>query len=273
MLHTEKDWILEYEKRNAFWLHAGDPKFPHVRLTGNFHSNGYFNSELVMEDPVFLDQACLELVRRLRGGGLDLTQIDRVVGPAMGAIDMASEIAYHISTIAMRTCLRAYAEKSSVGGVKRMVFKRTNIYNGERILIVEDVTTTGRSVKLVADAVQRAGGIVVPFVVLLVNRSGREKLHGRQIFALVNRSMSKWSPKKCPLCKKGSRALRPKGTKNWSQLMEKKSFAMRIRDLPYFNDRTNEEIILSRLIESGQALRRSENQGWDIEVGGLGPMT
>ena len=213
-----QNWIEQYSQKGALWIHDGNPKRPHALLTSGKHSSGFFNSELVLEDSFLLDSACVELSMELRKQGLDLGEVDRVVGPAMGAITIAHEMAYHIAVHSKRSCLRAYTEKETDGDSKKMVFKRTSIHQGERILLVEDVLTTGGSVDLTAEAVTNAGGVVLPFVIILVNRSGLTEVNGKKIVALIDRPMPMWTPDECPLCKQGSEALRPKGTENWDRL-------------------------------------------------------
>ena len=125
-----------------------------------------------MEDPLLLDKACYDLVLKLEHEEVNLKEIDRVVGPAMGAITLAHDIARHVSLASTRTCLRAYTEKETVDGKVLMVFKRTPVRSGERILLVEDVLTTGGSIESAFDAVADAHGTVLPYVGVLVNRSG-----------------------------------------------------------------------------------------------------
>jgi orotate phosphoribosyltransferase len=219
MIRNEQGWFDEYAKRGALWLHDGNPKRPHALLTSGKHSNGFFNSELVLENPFLLDEASYDLVAALRGQGIDLEDIDRVVGPAMGAITLAHDVALHVTLeTPSRHCLRAYTEKETGGDSKLMVFKKTMIRSGERILAVEDVITTGDSVEMTATAVTNVGGIVLPFVAVLVNRSGVKEMNSRKIVALIDRSMPTWDAEGCPLCKEGSEAIRPKGTENWARL-------------------------------------------------------
>ncbi len=218
MSQLADDWISRYAKRGALWIHDGNPSRPHALLTSGKHSNGFFNSELVMEDPLLLDEACFNMAKLLEQGGVDLKKVDRVVGPAMGAITLAHDIARHIGIARGHTCLRAYTEKETEGERKVMSFKKTAIRPGESVLAVEDVITTGGSVDLTAAAVNKAGGVVVPIVGVLVNRSGLKTESGRKLVALIDRPMPMWIPEECPLCKQGSLALRPKGKENWSRL-------------------------------------------------------
>lgn len=217
-------WKKQYNAKGAFWIHDGNPRRPHAILTaekqgGRRHSSGFFDSELVMEDSLILDKAASDLVRLLERRGLKLNSVDRVVGPAKGAITLAHDVARRIgnSRSCSRPCLRSYTEKETDGDGKRIfVFKRTAIRPGERILIVEDVLTTGESANLTAKAIVSLGGIVLPFVGALVNRSRFIKVRGKKIVALVKHPMPAWVPERCPLCKNGSRAIRPK--ENWAVL-------------------------------------------------------
>lgn len=213
-------WISQYKKNGALWIREGtSKKRPHALLTSGKHSSGFFNSEIVMEDPCLLDHACSDLINLLE---LNVSTVDRVVGPAMGAITFAHEIARQISHQRYRglpNCLRAYTEKEVSSDGKLMVFNRTTIRSGERVLLCEDVFTTGDSVDLTATAVIKAGGIVLPFVVTLVNRSGFAGMRDRKIISLIDRSMPMWPPEECPLCKEGSKAIRPKGKENWTLLL------------------------------------------------------
>lgn len=211
-------WISQYQSKGALWIHDGNPRRPHALLTSGNHSSGFFNSELVMEDPYLLSEASLGIVELLNRYNVDLMNIDRVVGPAMGAITLAHEVALNITYMSAHLCLRAYVEKSERDGKKIMVFNRTKIHPGERILIAEDVLTTGGSVEITDTAITEVGGVSLPYVVVLVNRSGLTEVGGKKIIALINHHMPVWTPEECPLCKQGSEAIRPKGKENWDLL-------------------------------------------------------
>lgn len=214
MLRTEDEWIRRYSENGALWIHDGNALRPHALLTAGNHSNGFFNSERVMEEPLLLEEACVDLVHKLGLAGADLGTVDRVVGPAMGAITLAHDLARSIGRRG-RPCLRAYTEKLEQGG---MAFSRTKINKGERILCAEDVVTTGSSIGLTAGAAIGNGGVVLPYVAVLVNRSGLKEVDGRQIIALIDRAMPMWEPEECELCAKGSEAIRPKIKGNWERL-------------------------------------------------------
>jgi orotate phosphoribosyltransferase len=219
MFKTADGWVSEYQKRGALWLHDGNSRRPHALLSSKKHSDGFFNSELVMEDPCLLDEASQDLVELLMMHGLNINGVDRVVGPAMGAITLAHDIARHISRKRSRSCLRAYTEKELMGnGSTLMVFKRANLHPTELVLMVEDVLTTGGSVELTSAAVAVWLGYIVPFVAVLVNRSSLTAVNGKKIVALIDCPMSTWMPDECPLCRERSEAIHPKGRENWARL-------------------------------------------------------
>lgn len=222
MQTTSEVWIEKYRQVGALWIHNGDPIQSHVCLTSGLHSGAFFNTERIIENPPLLDEACFELMNLLEQS-TGLARVNRVVGPAMGAITIAYNVALNINRSrgdAKPQCLFAYTEKEiSPTGKEKMIFKRSSIRQGERVLVVEDVLTTGNSVRLTCRAIERAGGVVEGIIGVLVNRSGLTDLNGKTIVSLINHPAPQWKPKKCPLCKQGSKALRPKEIKNWSALV------------------------------------------------------
>ena len=185
------------------------------------HSDGFANGGPITEDPFLIHEACQDLVVMLRDQ-TDLTKIDRVIGPAMGAIIIAHATAFSINQLRAATdhdfCLSAFTEKDEKDGRKTMALKRTQLRPGELFLSVEDTLTSGKSVGLTVAAGEEAGGIALPFILALVNRSGLKEVNGKQIIALIDQHMPKWKPEDCPLCKMGSEAIRPKERDNWAAL-------------------------------------------------------
>ncbi|MDQ5928017.1 MAG: orotate phosphoribosyltransferase [Patescibacteria group bacterium] len=218
-MRNSEDWIRIYKEREALWIHDGNPRREHALLSSGLHSGGFFNSELVMDDPCLLDDACQALLERLLEEGFDINDVHRVVGPAMGAITIAHDLARRIGRRRGRPCLRGYTEKmEGEAPDKVMVFKRTSIRAGEMILPVEDVITTGGSISATITAIAVGCAWATPFVATLVNRSGRTKFGDQKIVALIDRPMPTWTPDMCPLCKEGSKAIKPKGSESWARL-------------------------------------------------------
>jgi orotate phosphoribosyltransferase len=218
MYRDKQGWINVFEEKGAFWLHDGNPKRPHALLTSREHSSGFFNSRLVILDEALLRVAASDLLELFALQGGDVSMVEGVVGPQTGATKLAEFMSYQVMAHTRNRCFWASPAKSDGGGLKSMVFSDEDLakLKGKTILLCEDVITTGDSVGLVATAVAGAGGIVLPFVLSLVNRSGLTEASGKKIVALIEYPMQTWTPEKCPLCKAGSEALRPK--ENWARL-------------------------------------------------------
>jgi orotate phosphoribosyltransferase len=136
-----------------------------------------------------------------------------VIGSAMGAVCIAYEIA------GQHGCLAGFTEPVKGDSGKQMVLKRFNVEPGDRVFVVEDVMTTGGTTLKTVKALKEAGAEILPIFAVLVNRSGKKNLDFIDIAALIDRAMPMWEPDDCPLCKKGSEPIRPKG--NWDRLTAK----------------------------------------------------
>ena len=214
-MQWDMDWMDAFKKRGALWFHDGNPRRPHALLTSGMHSGGFFNAGQVAESPHLLNKAAYALVQKLRAKyGLLTDTIQRAVGPEMGAITLAHDVARHTNP----HCLTSHASKAGEGDKKRFEFKRTSPRRHERVLLVEDVLTSGTSVRLLAAAVEDCGAEVGKYVCTLVNRSDQEVVDGRTVVSLIHRPTPSWSSTECPLCTQGSIALRPKEFDNWERL-------------------------------------------------------
>jgi orotate phosphoribosyltransferase len=219
MIRTKEEWVREYEKKNALFIHDENPRRPHPLLTSGNHSNGFFNSRLVIPDEVLLRQAASDLLFKFVLIGGDISEVHGVVGPQTGATKLAEFLSDEIRHRNGGGCFHASPAKQEEDGKKSMVFSKEelDLLPGCNILLCEDVLTTGGSVDLAADAIASASGITLPFLLVLVNRSGLTHVNGKMILALIDQSMPTWSPEECPLCKEGSEAIRAKG-ENWFRL-------------------------------------------------------
>lgn len=129
--------------------------------------------------------------------------IDVVVAPALGGIILSTWTAYHLSSLKNKEVLGIYTEKDEQ---KNQVFTRgyDKYVKDKNVLVIEDLTTTGGSVKKVVDTVKAAGGRVVT-VIVMVNRSPKTvngDTVGAPFMALGELPVETWDEKRCPLCKK-----------------------------------------------------------------------
>lgn len=219
MHYSPLEWIGKYKEKNALWIHDGNPKRPHALLTSGKHSNGFFNSRLVIPDEALLSLAASDLVDSLVLQGVDIAHIECVVGPQTGATKLSELIALQRMARTKNPCTFASPAKYEKGGVKSMVFSNSDLalLPGRTVLLSDDVLSTSGSVDLAAEAVVNAGGIPLPWVLVLVNRSGQKEIHGRKIISLIDHPMPMWTPGECELCKQGSKAIPAKG-ENWALL-------------------------------------------------------
>ncbi len=202
----QHSWLEEFKRVGALWIHDGNPKRPHALLTSGKHSNGFFNASKVIARPDLLGAIVLELADRCQ---LKSLSIDWVVGSALGAVTIAHAFAYHLRRN------MAFTEKAD-DGTKKMVLARFDIEAADHVLIVEDVMTTGGTTLETIAAIEATGAKVLEPIVVIANRSGTHELNGRRLASLIELSIDAWAPEECPLCTRGSVALRPK--KNWDKL-------------------------------------------------------
>ncbi|HEY0964715.1 MAG TPA: phosphoribosyltransferase family protein [Candidatus Paceibacterota bacterium] len=222
MSNLNSKWIGIYERMDAFWLHGGDPRQPHALLTSGLHSNGFCNNKVIIPDDSVMASAATDLVMLFaRERVSEDDSFDGVVGPATGATKLAVFMAAMQQKHFKKDCFHASPVKSDHAGERTMVFSTSELVaiRGKSVLLCEDVITTGGSVERTVAAVKEAGGMALSFVCALVNRSGLRDIGGRKILSLIDREMPMWEPDDCPLCKRGSQAIRPKDpASNWALL-------------------------------------------------------
>ena len=161
----------------------------HFLLTSGLHSPHYVEKFNVLQHPKYTQQLCEAMAEKFKDAN-----IETVVGPMTGGILLAHETGKALGTRAIFT--------ERVDG--KMTFRRGfHLHPGERCLIVEDIVTTGGSIKEVIDVVKANGGIPVA-VSMLVDRSGGKVNFGDvPCTALLHLNVETYKPEDCPLCKQG----------------------------------------------------------------------
>ena len=160
----------------------------HFLLTSGLHSGQYVEKFQVLQYPRATEQLCAGFAEKFKD-----EKIDVVIGPVTGGIVLAHETAKHFGTRAI------FAERDN----GQMTLKRGfEIKPGERVLVVEDVVTTGGSVKEVIDVVKSLGGIIAG-VAILVDRSGGTVDFGAPAKAMLTLKIQNYTPEECPFCKQG----------------------------------------------------------------------
>lgn len=188
-----KDTISILKKAGAFLT---DDHF--VGASGR-HLDTYIN-----KDALFPHTQAVSKVGKFFADKYKNKKIDVVAAPALGGVVLSQWTAYHLSKIKKRDIYGVYTEKTDDG---QQVFKRGygSFVKGKNVLVLEDLTTTGGSVKKVVDAVRNAGGKVVE-VCVMVNRDPKlvnKKTVGAPFSALAVYQTKSYDEKDCPLCQKG----------------------------------------------------------------------
>jgi orotate phosphoribosyltransferase len=140
----------------------------HFLLTSGRHSEIYFEKFRVLEQPHVLSALCTEIALHFKDTGIDL-----VAGPTTGGIIIAFEVARQMGLPAI------YVE--SENGVKKLR-RNAQVPPGARVLVVDDVLTTGTSVHEVVEVISSAGG-VVEGIGVLIERSERDLGFSAPLFA------------------------------------------------------------------------------------------
>ena len=161
----------------------------HFVLTSGLHSPHYVEKFNVLQKPEYTEKLCKAMAEKFKDAN-----IETVVGPMTGGILLAHETGKALGTRAIFT--------ERVDG--KMTFRRGfSLHEGERCLIVEDIVTTGGSIKEVIEVVKAHGGIPVA-VSMLVDRSGGKANFGDvPCEALLHMNVETYQPEECPLCKQG----------------------------------------------------------------------
>jgi orotate phosphoribosyltransferase len=200
--------MLKREELMAMFESAGAVRHGHFELSSGLHSAMYVQCALVLQYPRFAEK----LGRSLAALFGDL-EVDAVVSPAMGGLIIGQEVA------------RALPGGNSAGdgpvgaGVPAIFVERDasgsmtmrrgfSLRAGQRVLVVEDVWTTGGSTREAIRVVEELSGRVVA-AGALIDRSGGAVKVGVTAKALLDLAIPSYPPKDCPLCADGSEAVKP----------------------------------------------------------------
>jgi orotate phosphoribosyltransferase len=160
----------------------------HFVLTSGRHSGTYVQCARFLEDPALTTRLAQTAVSRLPEG----LNIDLVAAPAVGGLIIGFAVAQALGVKFI------FSERES----GRMVFRRAfEVPAGARVLVVEDVVTTGGSVGEVIDLVRSAGGTVAG-VVSIIDRGGDKKFVA-PFWPLLTLEVESWEPDTCVLCSEG----------------------------------------------------------------------
>lgn len=155
----------------------------HFVLTSRRHSSTYFQCAKVLQHPKYLTE-----FSRMIADEFENTEPDVVISPAIGGVVLGTEVGTQMG------CRTIFAERKEGKMVIRRGFE---IVSGEKVLVVEDVITTGGSVKEVMDLVEESGGNIMGVGVLVDRSNGQANLHSKQ-FSIVEMDAVSYSVEEIP---------------------------------------------------------------------------
>ena len=161
----------------------------HFQFASGRHGDTYIEKFRILQWPDLTGEMCGRIADAFRG------KANLVAGPTTGGVILSYETARHLG---LRSVI---AERADTGDGRE--FKRGfEIGPGDRVLVVDDILTTGGSIRDVLNAV-RARGAEVVGVAVLVDRTGGATDFGVPFFACLTVDISSWEPSQCRLCREG----------------------------------------------------------------------
>jgi len=183
-----KDEVLSAFRRSGALLEG------HFRLSSGLHSPGYLQCALVLQHP-----REAEALGAALGGIVRSLGAQAVLSPAMGGIVIGQEVGRALGVRAI------FAERQEGALTLRRGF---TLDPGEKVIVVEDVVTTGGSTRETMDVARAAGAIVVG-ACAIVDRSGGKQGLDVPFHALLPMDVKTYQPDECPLCKQGIPVVKP----------------------------------------------------------------
>jgi len=160
----------------------------HFLLTSGLHSPVYWEKFHILQYPHYTEKLCRLIVEHFKKDNVQV-----VAGPTTGGIILAFEVARQLGVKGI------FAEKE---GEKRVFRRGFTIEPDDRVLIVDDILTTGSSIIEVMDAVEKLRGIIIGIGVL-VDRAEQKKEFGVPLFSCLRSATVTYRPDECPLCAAG----------------------------------------------------------------------
>lgn len=167
---------------------VGAIRLGHFQLSSGLHSGFYCQCARLLEFPDHTEQVCRQLAEQMRH--LEPTV---VASPALGGIVLGYELARQLKARSV------FVERAADG---RFALRRFALEPGARVLVAEDVITTGLSTRETIDVIRQAGGDVVGAAGIL-DRSGGQAHFDVPAHALLTKPAENYPPDNCPLCRQG----------------------------------------------------------------------
>ena len=169
----------------------------HFVGTSGLHMDTYVNKDFLYPHTTETSRICKLMAEKYKDANIEV-----VVGPALGGIILSQWTASHLSEIYGKEVLGIYTEKSADGGQMFTRGYEAYIKNGKRVLVVEDIITTGGSILKSIKAVQDAEGNVVGACAMVNKNKDLDKnMFGVPFTTLADLFVDAYNEGECPLCK------------------------------------------------------------------------
>ncbi len=188
MASLPKDELLQIFRETGALLEG------HFILTSGRHSPQYFQCAKVLQYPKYLHLLAGEIAKHY-----EYADVELVVSPAVGGIVVGTEVG---RMLGVRTI---FSERENGAMTLRRGFE---VRKGERVLVVEDVVTTGGSVEEVIGIARNAGALVTGAGAIVDRSNGQVRLDAK-MFAVLAMDVVSYPADSCPLCAKGVPAEKP----------------------------------------------------------------
>lgn len=183
-----RDELLDLFRRSGALLEG------HFRLSSGLHSTGYLQCALVLQDPPSAERLGRAVADKLRG-----LRPTVVLSPALGGLIIGHEVGRALGVRAI------FAERQDGVLTLRRGF---TLSETDRVVVIEDVVTTGKSTKETMQVAGAAGALVVA-AGSIVDRTGGQSDLGVPYHALLEMSLPTYEPDSCPLCAQGQPVVKP----------------------------------------------------------------
>ena len=168
----------------------------HFLLSSGKHSDRYIQCAKLIENPDYCEEVAKIIASKLDEAGID---VDLCVGPAMGGVIISYEVARALGLHAI------FTERVDNEMTLRRGF---DIKEGDKVIIVEDVITTGKSSFETVDVIKSYGAEVVALT-SIVNRSGKDEINGIPVISATKIDVNTWDPDDLPEDLKDTPAIKP----------------------------------------------------------------
>jgi orotate phosphoribosyltransferase len=177
---------------------SGAVRKGHFLLASVLHSPVYWEKFQVLQYPEYTEELCKMITGHFRD-----QHIEVVAGPTTGGVILAYEVGKQLGVRGI------FAEKTATGG--RAFRRGFAIGKGERVLIVDDIMTTGGSIMETIDAVNKLGGNIIG-IGILVDRSQKKNELGFPLYSCHKANELTYKPENCPLCRGAIPLVKPGGS-------------------------------------------------------------